>query len=168
MTSNVLLRNQHPSKHLLVFKTSSRHVLKNSSTRLQGNNFSSFKTSSRRLKISRKTSWRRLKHVFTVTIFRLSRRLKDILQDVLKASSRGLGRQKIVALKTSSRRLENISWRSLKDMSWRSLEDIPWRRLQTSWKQKTCLLGISVSNQYKSVYLWSNKSIFKKTCIWQI
>ena len=34
-----------PSKHLLVLKTSSRHVLKTSSTRLQRNNFSPIKMS---------------------------------------------------------------------------------------------------------------------------
>ena len=34
-----------PSKHLLILKTSSRHVLKTSSTRLQRNNFTSSKTS---------------------------------------------------------------------------------------------------------------------------
>ena len=77
----------HPIKHLLIFKTSSRHVLKTSSTRLQCNNFTSSKTSWRRLedvfKTSRKTSWRRL------------------------------GRRKIVTLKTSWRRLEDMSWRRL-------------------------------------------------------
>ena len=62
-----------------VFKTSSRHVLKTSSTRLQRNNFT-----------FSKTSWRR----------------------------------KIVTLKTSWRRLEDMSWRRLEDMSWRCLEDV--------------------------------------------
>ena len=49
-----------PSKHLLVFKTSSRRL--------------------------EDMSWRRLQHVFSVTILRLPRRLEDILQDVLKTS----------------------------------------------------------------------------------
>ena len=57
-----------------VFKTSSRHVFKMSSRRLQRNNFSSSKTS--------------------------SRRLQDVLQDVFNASSRRLGRRKTVTLKT--------------------------------------------------------------------
>ena len=64
-----------------VFKTSSRrlHVLKTSSVRLQRNNFSSFRTSSRRL---------------------------------------------AKAMKTSSRRLEDISWRRLEDMSWKCLQNV--------------------------------------------
>ena len=53
-------------------------------------------------------SWRRLQHVFSVTILRLPRRL---------------GRQKIVTLKTSWRRLEDMSWRCLEDMSWRPLKN---------------------------------------------
>ena len=57
-----------PSKHLLVFKTSSRHVLKMSSVRLQRNNFSSSKASWRRLEdISQdvlKTCWRHVLKMF--------------------------------------------------------------------------------------------------------
>ena len=56
-----------PSKHWLAFKTSSRHFLKTSSTRLQRNNFSSSKTS---CKYVLKTSWRHL-----------ARRLEDVLED---------------------------------------------------------------------------------------
>ena len=52
-----------PSKNLLVFKTSS--------TRLQGNNFSSSKTSWRRLA---NASWRRLQDVF-------AKRIEDVLED---------------------------------------------------------------------------------------
>ena len=70
-----------PSKHLLVFKTSSRHVLKTSSIRLQRNNFSSSKTSwrclGRRKIVTVKTSWRRLEDV-----------LKTCLEDVCKTSLR--------------------------------------------------------------------------------
>ena len=98
-----------PSKHLLVFKTSQR--------RLQD------------------MSWRRLQHVFSVKMFYLPRPLEDVLQirlkdllktscrhltrrleDVFKTSWGRLGRQKIVALKTSPRRLENMSWRRLQDV----------------------------------------------------
>ena len=61
-----------PSKHLLVFKTSSRHVLKTSSIRLQRNNFSSSKTSwrclGRRKIVTVKTSWR---HVLKMSAKRL-------------------------------------------------------------------------------------------------
>ena len=72
-----------------VLKTSSRHVLKTSSTRLQRINFS-----------SSKTSWRRLANVFKTSC---------------EMSSRRLGRQKIVTLKTSWRRLEDMYWRRLGD-----------------------------------------------------
>ena len=51
-------------------------------------------------------SWRRLQHVFSVTIFHLPKRL---------------GKRKTVTLKTSSRRLEDMSWRRLEDRSWRRL-----------------------------------------------
>ena len=80
------------------FRTSSRHVFKTSSRRLQPNNFSSSKTS--------------------------RRRLQDVLQDAFKTfsrrlcktSSRRLGRRKIVTL--------NTCWRRLQDMSWRRLQDV--------------------------------------------
>ena len=67
-----------------------------------------------------------------------------------KTSSRRLGRRKIVTLKTSSRHLE--------DMSWRRLEDISWRRLQ----------DVLETNKSKCAYLWSSKSTFNKSFIWQI
>ena len=61
----------HPSKHLLVFKTSWRRL--------------------------EDMSWRRLQNVFSVTIFRLPRHLEDILQirleDFLKTSWRHLERR---------------------------------------------------------------------------
>ena len=67
------------SKHLLVFKTSWRHVLKTTSTRLQRNNFSSSKTSSKRLEDvledEKLLSWRHFKVIF-----------KTCLEDVLKTS----------------------------------------------------------------------------------
>ena len=79
------------------------------------------------------------------------------LEDVLQRRHR---RPKIVTLKTSSRCLEDISWRRLQDISWRRLEDMSWRRLKDmSWQTK-CLLGIYVSNKSKCV---SNKSIFHKS-----
>ena len=70
-----------PSKHLWVFKTSWRRF--------------------------QDMSWRRLQHIFSVTIFRLPRRLKYVLKAsckyVLKTFSIRLGRRKIVTLKTSWR-----------------------------------------------------------------
>ena len=98
-----------------------------SSTRLQRNNFSSSKTSWRRLedvlkmfcKHILKTSWRRLEH---------------ISQDVLKTSWRGL--QDVL----EDEKL--LRWRRLEDVLKTCLEDV----LKTSWRQTKCLLGISVSN----------------------
>ena len=84
-----------------VLKTSLRHVLNTSSTRLQRNNFSS----SRRFQDLSST---RLQHVFSVSIFR--RRLA-------KTSSRHLEDM-------SWRRLKYISWKHLEDMSWRRLQDV--------------------------------------------
>ena len=48
-----------------------------------------------------------LQDVFSVIIFRLPRRLEDVLREILKTSSRRLGRRKIVTLKTWWRRLED-------------------------------------------------------------
>ena len=73
-------------------------ALKTSSIRLQCNNFS-----------SSKTSWRRL---------------EDISHDVLKAFWRRLWRWKIVMLKTSWRRLEDMSWTRPEYMSWKHLQDV--------------------------------------------
>ena len=100
-----------PSKHLLVFKTSSRHVMTTSSTRLRCNNFT-----------SSKTSWRRL------------------------------GKQKIVTLKTSSK---HVLKTCLEDVLRTYLEDV----FRTSWRQRKCVLVISVSYKSKCV---SNKSMFHK------
>ena len=100
----------YPSKHLLFLKTSS--------------------------KCFQDLSWRRLQHVFSVTILRLRRRLKDVLQrrledvleDVLKTSCktswRRLGRRKIVTLKTSWRRLEDVLKICLEDVLKTYLEDV--------------------------------------------
>ena len=101
------------SKHLLVFKTSWK--------RLQD------------------MSWRRLQHVFSVTVLRYS--LEDVLED-----------EKLLR----SRRLQDV----LKTLSWRRLEGISWDVFKTSWMQTKCLLVISVSNKSKCV---SNKSMFHKT-----
>ena len=62
--------------------------------------------SSRRLQ---DISSRRLEDVFSVTIFRLPRRLEDVLQVVFKTILIRLGRRKIVTLKTGWRRLQNMS-----------------------------------------------------------
>ena len=66
-----------PSKHLLVFKTSSRRL--------------------------EDMSWRRLQHVFSVTIFCFPRRLQDVLE---------------------SKKL--LRWRHLQNMSWRHVSKTSW------------------------------------------
>ena len=89
----------------------SRHVLKTSSTRLQRSNFTSSKTSWRRLT---KTSWRRLEDVFK-TSHKTSWKTKDCYaEDVLKTSWRHVLKTSWRhILKTSSRRLggkQNFYW----------------------------------------------------------
>ena len=76
---------------------SSRRLQDMSSRRLQRNNFS-----------SSKTSWRRLQEV--------SRRLARGLENDFKTSWRRLGRRKTVTLKTY--------WIRLRDMFWRRLQDV--------------------------------------------
>ena len=101
-----------PSKHLLVFKTSWR--------RLQD------------------MSWRRLQHVFSVTIFRLSRRLEDVLrrrlEDVFKTSRKTSWRHLQDAFKTSWK-TKNCYAEDVFKMSWRHVLKTSWRHvLKTSWR----------------------------------
>ena len=104
------LQNLWPSKYLLVLKTSLRRP--------------------------QDLPWKRFQHVFNVIILRLprsleealktscKRRLENVLKAIWRHLSRRLGRRKIVRLRTSSRCLEDVSWKRLEDMSWRWLEDI--------------------------------------------
>ena len=123
------------SKHLLVLKTSSRRP--------------------------QDMSWRRLQHIFRVRILRLPRRVEDVLKTpwrhLAKTFWRRLGRRKIVTLRPS--------WRRLEDMSWRCLEDISGRLLKDFMETNKILTGdiyilISGFNKPKSV---SNKSVFHKS-----
>ena len=107
-----------------------------------------------------KTSWRRLQHVFSVTIFCLP----WLLQEVFKTPWRRLGR----CLEDISQDVLNTSWKTkncyAEDVfktSFRHVFKTSWRHvLKTSWRQTNCLLGISVPK--KSKYI-SNKSIFSKS-----
>ena len=94
-------------------------------------------------------SWRRLQHVFSLTILRLPRRLED----VLKTFSRPLARRLEDVLKTC---LEDVLKTCLEDVLKTYLEDV----LKTLWRETKYLLGISVSNKSKCV---SNKSILHKS-----
>ena len=106
-------------------------------------------------------SWRRLQHVFRVTILRLRRRLEDVLQrdleDVLKTSCKTSWKTKNCyaedVLKTC---LEDVLKTCLEDVLKTYLEDV----FKTSRRQTKFLLVISVSNKSKCV---SNKSIFHKS-----
>ena len=100
-----LLDADIPSKHFAclqdvfkVCKTSSRRIHDMSSRRIQN------------------MSWRSLEDVFTITIFRLPRRLQDVLHDVFKTASRCL-------CKTSSRRLQDVL-EDKKLLRWRRVEDV--------------------------------------------
>ena len=89
--ANVL--ENHPSKRLLVLKTSS--------TRLQD------------------MSWRRLQHVFSVTVLRLPRRLEDVLKKSCKTSWKTKNCYAEDVLKTSWRHDLKTSWRHILKTSWR-------------------------------------------------
>ena len=94
-------------------------------------------------------SWRRLQHVFSITILCLPR----LLEDVLKTPWRHLA-------KTSWRRPEDVLKTCLEEVLKTCLEDV----LKILWRQTKYLLGISVylsgDNKSKCV---SNKSIFHKS-----
>ena len=97
-----------PSKHLLVMKTSS--------TRLQRNNFTSSKTSWRRLA---KTFWKRFEDVLKTSCKTSWKRL----QDVLKTSWKTKKWYAEDILKKSWRNVLKASWRHVFKMSWRPLKD---------------------------------------------
>ena len=128
-------------------------VFKASSVRLQRNNFSSSKTSSRR---PAKTPWRHLtstRHPEDVSWTRLKDALEDkkllrwrCLQDVVKTYLEDV-------LKTC---LENVLKICLEDVLKTCLEDV----CNTFWKQTKFLLELSVSNKSKCT---PNKSIFYKS-----
>ena len=112
---HVLLISNIPSKHLLVLRTSSR--------RLQD------------------MSWRRLQHVFSITILCFRRRFED----VLKTSWRPLAKRLQDVLKTSWKTkncyAEDVLKTScLEDVSKTCLEDL----LKILWRQTKYLVGISV------------------------
>ena len=60
-------------------------------------------------------SLRRLQHVFSVTIFRLPRRLEDILGDILKTSWETKNCYAEFVFKTSWRHVFKTSWRRYRD-----------------------------------------------------
>ena len=126
----------HPSKHLLVLKTSSRRLQDMSSACLKRNNFTSSERSWRRLP---KTSWRRL---------------EDILQDALKTSWKKKNCYAEEVFKTSWKHVLKTSWRHVLKTSWRHILKTSWRHYRekqnTNWG----------SNKSKCV---SNKSIFHKS-----
>ena len=97
-------------------------------------------------------SWKRLQHVFGVTILRLPR--------VFKTSSRPLARRIEDVLQDE----KLLRWRPLQDVLKTCLEDVLKTYLEdvfeTSWRQIQCLLVVSVSSKSKCV---TNKSMFHKS-----
>ena len=78
-----------------------------------------------------KTSWTRLEHVFSVTLFRLPRRLQDVF-------------------KMSWKRLANTSWKRLEEVlktSSRCISKTSWTRLgrQKNCYAKNCLVSASAN-----------------------
>ena len=114
-------------------------------------------------------SFRRLQHVFSVTILRLPRRLEDILmtswKHLAKTSWRHLERRLEDVLKTC---IDDVLKTCLEDVLKTYLEDVLKTYLEAVlkilWRQTKYLLGISVflsgGNKSKCV---SNKSIFHKS-----
>ena len=100
-----LFTNTHPSKHLLVFKKSWR--------RLQD------------------MSWKRLQHVFSVTIFCLPRCVEYImktswrrLEEVFKTFWKTKNCYAEDIMKMSSRHVLKTSWRHILRTRWRHLQDV--------------------------------------------
>ena len=127
-----LLDQRYTHLHLFVSKTFWRRLQDMSSRRLQ-DMFSRLLQEMSSTLLQDKSS-RQLQDVFSVTIFRLPRRLEHVYRDVLKKFRRSiqdnfarrLGRRNTVTL--------NKWWRRPQYMSWRRLEDV----LKTS----RCLLGL--------------------------
>ena len=113
------------------------------------------------------TSWTRiegmtsgcLEDVFSVLIFHLPRRLKDILKTSYEMSSRRL-------CKISSKYLGKtvtlkMCWRGLQEMCWRCLyQYMSWIRLQNILKTNKCLLG----KQNRFFYEMFYSSVFARFC----
>ena len=98
-----------PSKHLLVFNTSWRRL---------GD-----------------ISWRRLQHTSSVTMFRLPRRLEDVLKISRKTFWKTKNCYAEDVFKTSWRHVLKTSWRHVLKTSWRHALKISWRYiLKTSWR----------------------------------
>ena len=91
-------------------------------------------------------SRKRLQHVFSITVFRLPRRLAKTSRRRLEGISKDV-------LKTC---LEDVLKTYLEDLLKTCLGDV----FQTSWRQTKCLLGIPVCNKCKCVF---NKSVFHKS-----
>ena len=95
-------------------------------------------------------SWRRLQHVFSLTILRLPRRLED----VLKTFSRPLARRLEDVLEDE----KLLRWRRLEDVLKTCLEDV----LKTSWRR--LMPGLMLWNQLNSnsrlQKRWDNKNEF--------
>ena len=68
-------------------------------------------------------SWRRLQHVFSVTILRLPRRLEDILKTPCKTSWKTKKCYAEDVINTSWRHILKTSWRHVLKMSWRHYGD---------------------------------------------
>ena len=113
------------------------------------------------LKMSSRHVLRRLQHVFIVAILLLPRRpqdvfktsCKDVFKTSRKTSSRRPWRRKIVTLKTSSRRLVDMSWRYILKMSLRRLggkQNVYWWYLHLTnlnvYLTYLCLTNLYLTN----------------------
>ena len=102
-----------------VLKTSWRHI----GRELQ-------QTFARRLGRQNQETFAGLEDVFKTSLrYVLKTSWTRLHPTICKMSSRRLGRREILTLKTSSKRLEDMSWRRPQEMLGRCLEDTSWRRL---------------------------------------
>ena len=100
-------------------------------------------------------SWRLLQQVYSTTVFRLSRRLEDILKTSRKMSWKTKNCYAQDVLKTSWRHILKTSWRHVLKTSWRH----SWRHLQDFLETKKWgYLHLKDLNVYVS-----SKSIFHKS-----
>ena len=113
-----ILKNSQKNKHVCIHETMRLIIMK---IKIKMKNRSHRYDVSRPSKHSLvfKTPWRRLQHVFSVTIFRLPRRLQEVL-------------------KMSWRSLANKSPKRLEDVFKTSCEMSSRRICKTSWKTKKC------------------------------
>ena len=100
-----------------------------------------------------KTSWRHLQQVFNVTIFRIPRRLEDVLKTSRETSCKMKSCYAEELFKMTWRHILKTFWRHVLKTSWRHVLRTSWRHvLKTSSRRlgNKQYVRISVSNKCKA------------------